>query len=57
MEPYIKNIDLSKPLGKIVHKFCEKEFYRGFKIGCVTGIGIGVIGFSIIVYCVVKRKN
>jgi hypothetical protein len=51
MEPYIKNLDLTKPLGQIVHKFCQKEYYRGFNTGFVAGIG-----FSLIVFYTLKKN-
>jgi hypothetical protein len=51
MEPYIRSIDLSNPVGKLVHTFCKKEYYRGFNTGFVTGIG-----FSLFVFYALKKN-
>jgi hypothetical protein len=38
MEPYIKNVDVTKPIGKLVHKLCRDERDKGFIAGFFTGI-------------------
>ena len=38
MESYIKSIDRTRPLGKLVYEYGQKEFYKGLFFGFLSGI-------------------
>lgn len=43
MEPYIKSVDTSTPLGKLVYKYGEGEYYKGLIIGFIVGFGFSIL--------------
>ena len=49
MEPYIKSLYFTKPFGKLVHIFCQKEYYRGFNTGFITGVAFSIIVFYVVI--------
>ena len=43
---HIKNVDTTKPLGRLVENYANKKWWQGFWVGwgsAITGIGIGVL--------------
>ena len=49
MYPYINNIDISKPIGRLVYNYGFDQYYKGI----ITGFLIG-ISFSGCVYIISK---
>ena len=38
MIPFIKNIDTTKPIGKLIIDYADKKYYEGFFTGFTAGI-------------------
>ena len=42
MEPYIKTIDTTKPIGKLIYKYSEIRYRNGFLLGFLLGFLTGI---------------
>jgi hypothetical protein len=47
MIPYIKNIDVTKPFGKLVYNYGEQRYISGLTFGFILGVSTTVILFCI----------
>jgi len=52
MNPYILNIDRTKPIGKIVGDYSDYQWNKGFIIGHISGLCLG----GIIVWIILSKK-
>jgi len=43
MEPYIKSVDTGTPLGLLVYRYGQREYYKGLMLGLIVGLVVGLI--------------
>ena len=58
MIPYIKNIDVTKSFGKLVHDYGELRYTSGLTLGLTVGLTLGLtVGFTLGVSTILLRKK
>ena len=53
MKPYIINIDKTNTIGKMISKYSEDQFKKGFIIGHISGLCLG----GLLVWAILSKNK